>query len=133
MVQVYFFLTLVNILGGVTLASAYFEEKFALQGMKVFQIPLYRKVLGIVALIIGFLGLLSVLPGDIPIIGNLLPALAALMTGAGLFMESLADTETSPEWSQQFKAFLTNNATLIGFGAIALGFLHFLFPSTILL
>lgn len=133
MVQVYFLLIVVNILGGLALASAFLGEKLGTEKLAFLQLPAFRKILGVISAIAGLIGLLSVLPGDLPIIGNLLPALSAILVGVGLFLETQEVPESAPEWSVKLQAFLETNGSLVGMAAIALGLLHFIFPAAVLL
>jgi hypothetical protein len=93
-----------------------------------------RLVLGIMAMVTGVLKLLSSVPGDLAVIGDLIPALAGFAGGFSLIFEYYRGhaTLSSPR-ADQMEGFFVRHKKQIGFIALASAALHFLFPSVLLL
>ncbi|GHU24843.1 hypothetical protein FACS1894172_20660 [Spirochaetia bacterium] len=86
-------------------------------------------ILGILAVMTGILKLL--LPMDIPVIGDLIPALAGLIAGLLLFFEyRQAQSDLSPGG---FESFFMNNKKWFGIIVAGAAVLHFLLPQALLL
>jgi hypothetical protein len=86
--------------------------------------------LGLAALIVGLFKILTPTSGDIPVVGDLLPAAAGLTTGSILlldFFRSSSDLE-SPAVDKLDKEVLVHKR-YFGMAAALIGFLHFLMPS----
>ena len=91
-------------------------------------------VLGILTFIFGILKLLSVTQGDIPVVGDLLPALFGLLVGFTLFlnyykMKSTVESETV----EKIDNIVIKNRSIIGLLAIIVAILHFIMPSVLFL
>jgi uncharacterized membrane-anchored protein len=94
----------------------------------------FRLVLGVLTMVTGLLKLLSSTKGDIPVIGDLIPAIAGLGAGFVLVFEYYnARSALNTEKSENLALFLEHNQRWMGFIAIAAAALHFLFPSVLLL
>lgn len=137
MVQIYFLSILSNILGGLVLSSEHYSEKFAgISSVEEFfdGKPGLRITLGIVAFLTGFLKLLTVTKGDVPVIGDILPALAGLFTGATLIFARYKEKSTVPsKMVETADKLLIKNKTIIGTIGMLIGALHFLLPGIVLL
>jgi hypothetical protein len=139
MIQFYFLSILLNGLTGYLLI----REKDGDEGdtpERVFRFSLQnetlRLVLGILTMATGLLKILSSVQGDIPVIGDLVPALAGLGAGFVLVYEfyrsrSGTDFEKS-EKIEKIEGLLTRRR-LIGIIALAAAAVHFLFPQALLL
>jgi uncharacterized membrane-anchored protein len=93
-----------------------------------------RLILGILTLISGLLKLLSAIQGDIPVIGDLLPAIMGLIAGFILIYEYYhTKTELELKNSEILDRILLKNKKWVGFVAVASAILHFLFPSVLFL
>ena len=95
----------------------------------------FRLVVGVLAAVIGFLKLLSPIEGDVPIIGDLVPALTGFLAGFILVFEyyRIRSTVNLPENAERLDKVLLRNKKLIGVAAIIGALLHFLFPKALLL
>jgi uncharacterized membrane-anchored protein len=93
-----------------------------------------RLVLGILTLVSGLLKLLSSIEGDIPVIGDLFPAVFGLFAGFILVFDYYrTKTSIESEKSELVERILTQNKRWIGFVTIVSAILHFLFPSVLFL
>ena len=98
MLQFYFLSIIANVLGGLALSSGYLDEHLsAVTGMKQFfdGKPGIRVSIGVIALIAGVLKLLTVTRGDVPVIGDLVPALVGMLVGIALIFERYKETATA--------------------------------------
>jgi hypothetical protein len=94
----------------------------------------FRLILGIMTILTGLLKLLSAVQGDLPVIGDLVPALTGFAAGGTLILEyyqnrSLVDSGAA----EKPGGALIKNKRLIGFVSLTAAALHFLFPSVLLL
>ena len=141
MVQFYFLSIVANIIGGLVLSATYLDERLpGVSGMKAFfeSRPVLRVSIGIVALVAGILKLLSATTGDVPVVGDLLPALAGLVVGIALLFERYKEKSTISEDAQNgvldgIDKLVIRNKTLLGIAAICVGAVHFLLPGVLFL
>jgi TctA family transporter len=137
MMQLYFLSITLNILAGTALCADYFATRlrwFAplgpLAGGKRFS-----TVVGALAAVAGFLKLLvRSAPNDVPVVGDLLPALAGLAMGASLLVQVLREKSDLPgeAISKVEKAALAYRVPL-GLAGLAVAVLHFLLPGALFL
>jgi hypothetical protein len=93
-----------------------------------------RLILGVLTIVVGLLKILSSVPGDLPVIGDLIPALAGFLAGFALVFEYYRGRSTlEPEHTDKIEHLLMHNKKWIGFIALAAAGLHFLFPSVLFL
>ena len=97
----------------------------------------FRLVLGVLSAITGFFKLLTPMEGDVPIIGDLFPALTCFFCGLILIFEhysnrSFMDSADS-ENPKQISKLLIGNKKIIGAAAVIAAVLHFIFPKVLLL
>jgi hypothetical protein len=94
----------------------------------------FRFVLGIVTAVVGLLKLLSVVPGNYPVVGDIVPAAGGLAAGAMLIYEFYKQhaTITSPS-TERASAFVSAHQRIIAGVAIVTAVLHFLFPTALFL
>ena len=99
----------------------------------------FRFVVGILSAFTGLFKLLSSIQGDLPVIGDIVPAAAGFLCGFILIFEYYrnlsadADIEQEPEYGKKSAGFLVANKKLIGAAAMIAAILHFLFPTVLLL
>jgi uncharacterized membrane-anchored protein len=136
MLQFYFLSIVTNALAGYILISSgnddgpfVFKSGFSLKD------ETFRLVVGIVTLLIGLMKILSVVEGDLPIIGDIVPAVAGILSGFILVFEYYR-SRTSMESSEnvaKIDSLLVANKKVIGTIALVAAVLHFLFPRVLLL
>ena len=135
MLQFYFLSIVLNALAGYILVTGddggflEFRNGFSLKD----ETP--KLVIGILSAVVGLLKILSVVEGDVHIIGDLFPALAGLLCGFILIFEYYRGrliAEVS-ESSKKIDLLLVSNKKIIGIAAIIAAALHFLFPKVLLL
>ena len=99
----------------------------------------YKLVVGILSAFTGLFKLLSSIQGDLPVIGDIVPAVTGFLCGFILIYEyysnSSADVDLGQEAEQSKKTdgFLVANKKLIGAAAMIAAILHFRFPTVLLL
>jgi hypothetical protein len=93
----------------------------------------FRLVLGILSAVTGLLKLLSPVEGDIPVVGDIIPAIAGMITGLLLLFDYYHGRSFFEEGDSKMKAIITGNRRWIGFAAIIIAALHFIFPRVLLL
>jgi hypothetical protein len=137
MMQLYFLSISLNILGGTALSADYFAGRFR-SFAPLGQLAAgrgFRTVVGVLAAVVGFLKLLvRSAPTDVPVIGDLLPALAGLAMGATLLVQVLREKADVPAEAitRIEKAALAYRVPL-GIAGLAVAVLHFLLPGALFL
>jgi len=135
MLQIYFLSIFLNALAGYILISK--DEGVILEFKSAFNLKdeTFRLVLGILSALTGLFKLLSPIEGVLPVIGDLIPAAAGLLSGFILIFEyyrsrsTLVDTEHTQKISRVF----VGNKKIIGIAALAAALLHFIFPRVLFL
>jgi hypothetical protein len=137
MVQFYVLAIILNLLGGALLAADHFGERFPLlrsakevlddrAGIKV--------VLVILSAFVGLFKILSVTRGDVPVVGDLLPALSLFLIA---FINALqyytGKSDVIGEGRERMEKIFLSNQSIFGVAAMVIGFLHFLFPGVLFL
>ncbi|MFW6339205.1 MAG: hypothetical protein ACOC25_09770 [Alkalispirochaetaceae bacterium] len=129
MYQIYFLSILVNLLAGITLSFDRMDERLQLRSLfnpELFQHAGFRLTMAIITFVVGFLKLLSVSPGDVPVVGDLLPALAGMVMGFTLFLQYYKDRTTVESSSlTSLDRIFGNNSAIIGTLGIIVAILHF--------
>ncbi len=136
MLQFYFLSIVTNVLGGFALSFDTIGDRFTgLSSLgELFEKNRTRMILGIIAIVFGVFKLLSVTKGDIPVVGDLIPALSGIAIGITLTVESYKQRSdvTTPAVERIDNVFVRNKS-LIGIIGIVVGVLHFLFPTVLFL
>jgi hypothetical protein len=135
MLQFYFLSILANILAGLALTAEYLAGRFP--GFAPFRDLLarrpYRAALGALAAAVGFLKLLlRSTAADVPVVGDLIPALVGMAMGASLVLHVVREKADLPAVSRLEKAALAYRVPL-GIVGIVAGVLHFLLPGALFL
>ncbi|MDR1419179.1 MAG: hypothetical protein LBI86_02275 [Treponema sp.] len=136
MIQFYFLSILFNALTGFILFTGDGEGESSLE--ERLRLPVnnetFRLVLGVLAMVTGLLKLLSSVHGDIPVVGDLLPALLGLVTGFILIFSYYDEHASSGTGAfRNFGLAVLRGKKWIGLAAMAAAVLHFLFPQALLL
>lgn len=135
MLQFYFLSVLLNLVTGLILLFSDREDLEVLTDAKISSIvrdETFRLVLGILTAITGFFKLLTTVRGDVPVIGDLLPALAGLAGGFILLYEfyrlrSTLDETTLPKLMYT----IISSKKYVGIICLVAACLHFLFPTVL--
>jgi hypothetical protein len=136
MVQFYFLSILLNGLSGYILGFGRDEPEGSIENSLRFSLnnSTFRLILGILTTVTGLLKILSPTEGDIPVIGDLLPALLGLAAGFVLFFGYYRDrTTVESEKVSRFDETLSRYKKWLGFLMLASSALHFLFPRALFL
>ncbi|MFO7850684.1 MAG: hypothetical protein R6V67_12080 [Spirochaetia bacterium] len=137
MVQFYLLAVVVNILGGLLLSSEMLGDRIpmvrSLRESLSFS-PVTRIIIILVMLFVALFKLLSVTEGDIPVVGDILPALSIAGMAIVFFLEYYEDRSNvkSPAF-EKLEAVFIRNKSIIGIVAIVVGVAHFLFPRVLFL
>jgi len=137
MVQFYFLSIVLNVLGGLILASDRLGTKLpAIEMVREYldEKPSLKLGFALLAIITGILKLLSAMKGDVPVAGDLLPVLAGWSVGVILFSEYYS-VRNEPEsvTVERPKNFLIRNKTVFGIAAAVIGVIHFFIPRVLFL
>jgi hypothetical protein len=133
MLQVYFLSVLFNILTGYLFAFSGDETEreglsFHLNNETV------RLVIGIFSLLTGLLKILSPVGGNVPVVGDIVPALANAAAGFILIFEFYRNRSTVDSMAaERIGEIIEKNRKLTGFICLAAGILHFIFYSVFFL
>jgi hypothetical protein len=134
MIQLYFLSIFLNAIAGFILISDSGEGDMEIRTGLSFNNETVRLVLGILSMIIGVLKLLSATEGDIPVLGDFIPALTGFVSGFILVYEYYREHSTlEPEKTGIINSVLLGHKRIIGFIAMIVGALHFLFPRVLFL
>ncbi len=94
----------------------------------------FRLVLGILTALTGFMKLLSVVRTDVPVVGDLVPALAGLAGGFCILLDYYLSESTEklplPAW---ISCVFVRDSRYIGYFCLCAAVLHFVFPDVIFL
>ncbi len=137
MLQFYFLSILLNAVTGLVLLFADSSRREEMESRKIPEIAYdetFRLVLGILTSIVGFFKLLTVVRGDVPIVGDLFPAVAGMAAGFMLLHDyyknrSAVSDDTVPSMVQRLVA----GRRYIGIIALVSAAAHFLFPTVLFL
>ena len=134
MLQFYFLAVVLNAIAGYLL---FFGDEGEILELKndFLKGETFKLVLGILSVITGLLKLLSPVEGDIPIIGDLVPAVTVFLCGFILVFEYYKTRSTIevPEQPEKIGKVLIGYKKIIGMAALVAAALHFLFPTVLLL
>jgi hypothetical protein len=136
MIQIYFLSILLNAAGGFVLFSnGGAGEGSAVEDEIHFSLrnETFRLVLGVLCSLVGLLKLLSPVHGDIPVIGDLIPAAAGLAAGFVLLFDYYHGRSFFEDGDGRMTTIITVNRRWLGFAIMAAAALHFIFPRVLLL
>ena len=137
MYQIYLLSVVTILLAGVALADERLQTSLRLSSFfngEAFGQPTFRLVLGVVTLLVGFFQFLTVAPGDIPVVGDLIPAITGILLGGILVIGYYREKSTveSPA-IEKLDALFVKNGSNFGVIGIAIAILHFLFHRVLFL
>jgi len=129
MMQFYFLSVFVNLLAALVLSGEYLGSK--MKNLEPLMTALNargaRLGVGIAAFLVGFLKLL--IPQDVPVVGDLLPALGGMAMGAALFFEYMKERgEKTVEEMSSLEKLAVSYKVPLGLAGGIISVLHFLLP-----
>ncbi|MDR1566696.1 MAG: hypothetical protein LBS48_05375 [Treponema sp.] len=134
MIQFYFLSIFFNLIAGYILISG--DESGPLEvrpGLSLNDETL-RLIVGILCMVTGVLKLLSSIEGDLPVLGDIIPAVVGFAGGFILVFEYYRGrVGVESDNTESFKQMLVRNKKIVGAAAIVIALLHFLFPKVLLL
>ena len=130
MVQFYTLSVVINLLSGLLLASGANEKKttFLSRLKNLFEGKGSQFSLGLLSLIVGLFKILTPTAGDVPVVGDILPAISGFAVGGILLLEFFRVSSDLEEEPGKLTTRLLDNRRYIGIAAIVVGLLHFLMP-----
>lgn len=95
---------------------------------------IFRLVVGVLSVFVGLMKLLSVFRNDIPIVGDLFPALAGMVAGASLLFDYYSSQAVgAADLPAPLQVVLVDSKKYLGIACIVVAVLHFVFPQVVLL
>lgn len=137
MYQFYFLAVITNVVAGAALSSNGMDEKLRLSSLfnrELLNQTGFRVGLGILTFVVGIFKFLTVNPDDVPVVGDIVPAVSGLLLGTILTLEYYKGrSDVSSPFVDTLQRILGNNSASFGVGGIVVGTLHFLFPRLLFL
>jgi hypothetical protein len=135
--QFYLLSVVANIVAGLTLAGDWLSQKvsFLASFNTLRENRTAQTVLAIVTAVVGVVKLIVLSPGEhVPVVGDILPALAGVALGAIMLIEvhRLRVEGRSEPLERLSKTVLTYRVP-VGIAGAVIGFLHFLVPGAVIL
>lgn len=135
MLQFYFLSVVLNAFAGIVFFFG--EENTSLESGFSFSLKddTLKFAAGILSAITGLLKILSPIEGDLPVLGDIVPAAVNFLCGFILIFEYYRRRSSigATEQTDKIDTLLLQNKKIIGFVALAAAALHFLFPKVLLL
>jgi len=136
MIQFYLLSVVLNVIAGYALYSFQAEAKGTrFDGVREFiQDSTTRLLLGVLCGTTGMFKLLTVMRGDLPVIGDLVPAVAGMAAGFTMLLELYRSGAAAPSPAvQRLDSLFVANRRIIGIVSMASGLIHFLFANVLFL
>lgn len=146
MLQFYFLSILLNLMVGLLLVFSdsgegeesdlddVINDSFQNRFLAVFDNRNFRLIVGILCVLVGLMKLLSVTQGDVPVVGDLLPALAGIAGGFCVLLAFYQESSSIDITSMPvIESIFIGGKKYIGIFCLVAGILHFIFPKVLLL
>ncbi|MDR0656511.1 MAG: hypothetical protein LBG22_09385 [Treponema sp.] len=136
MIQFYFLSIICNGAAGFLLSTDRVSTEESIEDSQKLSLgsETFRLVLGVLTSLTGILKLLSPVQGEVPVIGDIIPALAGLAAGFSLLFEYYRRTSTLQSGKTEgLENFIGRNKKWIGIAALISAVFHFLIPQVPLL
>lgn len=137
MLQLYLLSIVANILAGLTLSSDYLGEKISiLSSFKMLRENRVAEItIGAAAVIIGVFKFIITSPGEgVPVVGDLLPALAGVALGLIMLGEAFHQkVESRSESIRKVSRTVLSYRVPVGIGGVVIAVLHFFIPGVLFL
>ena len=134
MVQFYFLSIFVNLIGGLLLAGEILNKQFSKLDIlqEFFKAPTYLLSFSIVAAVTGIFKIISVYNGDVPVVGDLIPALISILIAVYLFTSWQKSKEQEINTAlEKTDSLIEKYRNILGIAAIVVSLLHFFFPDVL--
>jgi len=135
MLQFYFLSVILNVLTGISLV--YMKKGVDSETDKtqeLFESSNFKLIAGILTSFTAVMKLLSVLPGDVPVAGDLIPVLAGLAGGITLLLDYYKEkSSVDLQLPQILQTLFTKGRVYVGYACIGAAVLHFLLPKVLFL
>ncbi len=138
MVQFYLLSVVLNILAGLILILAKplaeDAQEATMAGLPFYETKNFRLIVGIATAFTGLMKILTVAPGDVPILGDIIPAAMGIVGGACLLYEFfISSSSVKVSLSPLFENLFENGRKYIGIASLVIAFLHFIVPGALFL
>ena len=134
MVQFYFLSIFVNLIGGLLLAGDVLNKQFSKLDIlqELFKAPAYLLSFSIISGVTGIFKIISVFNGDVPVIGDLIPALISMLIAVYLFItwQKSRDQDINTAF-EKTDSLIDKYKNILGIAAIVISLLHFFFPNVL--
>lgn len=137
MYQIYFLSIITMLLSGVTLAFDRLDERIKIGS--VFSEVTFKSIgfklgLGMVTAFVGVFQFLTVAPGDVRVVGDLIPAIAGIVAGTILVLQYYQEKSTvESKLIETLDRVFVQNAANIGMLVLLVALSHFLFHRVLFL
>ena len=134
MVQFYFLSIFVNLIGGLLLAGEILNKQFSKLDIlqELFKAPTYLLSFSIVSAVTGIFKIISVYNGDVPVVGDLIPALISILIAVFLFVSWQKTKEQEINTAlEKTDSLIEKYRNILGIAAIVVALLHFFFPDVL--
>ncbi|MFI3258177.1 MAG: hypothetical protein R3Y36_07770 [Spirochaetales bacterium] len=138
MIQFYLLSIVLNAMTGLLLVFSSQKtedvQETVAAGLSFFETKNFRLILGILTVFAGLMKLLSVIDGDIPVIGDILPALAGITGGTCLLYEYfIASSSVEVSLNPVFESIFVKGRKYLGIACITVAVFHFIIPQVLFL
>ncbi len=134
MVQFYFLSIFVNLIGGLLLAGEVLNKQFSKLDIlqELFKAPKYLLSFSIFSAVTGIFKIISVYNGDVPVVGDLIPALVSMVIAVYLFLSWQKNKSVEINTAlEKTDTLIEKYRNIIGIAAIVVSVLHFFFPDVL--
>ena len=128
MVQFYFLSIFVNLIGGLLLAGEILNKQFSKLDIlqELFKAPTYLLSFSIVSAVTGIFKIISVYNGDVPVVGDIIPALVSILIAVYLFVSWQKSKEQEVNTAlEKTDSLIEKYRNILGIAAIVVSLLHF--------
>ncbi len=136
MVQIYFLLILCNLIMGIILAKNFINSKVENFSAinELLSSEILQVTLGCIGTVVGILALFLRFDTNMIILGDLIPALMAIISGITLFIEYIAHEDGEDGTAVKFiKNIFLKKRSFLGISSMVVGIIHFIAPQIELL
>ncbi len=138
MIQFYLLSVVFNTLTGLLLILskplAEDAQEAAIAGLPFYETKNFRLIVGVITAFAGIMKLLTVTNNDIPIIGDIIPAVVGIIGGACLLYEFyISSSSVKMNLNPLFENIFVNGRKYCGIACLIAAFLHFLVPQALFL